>query len=257
MLVYEGEEMMKCGEYLKKYKSIIVFDCETNGLDFNTCQIIELAAIKIGIDINGDMFVEKEFDKFISLPEGKRLPSKIIELTGISDNMLKNEGFAKDVIAREFLELVDGSTLLIAHNAQFDALFLLSLLKGYDFPSFDYLDTLTIFKDRRAYPHKLSDAIIAYGLENKVINSHRAIDDVCALMEVLKEMIMERDDIHTYINIFGYNPKFGVSGKKITGIQYAAHKYNNDMTDENNTLPALLDKKQDVYTQLSFGSDLI
>ncbi len=232
--------MENFGKELSKYKSLIVFDCETDGLDSNTCQIIELAAIKFSINPDGEMLIEKEMDHYISLPEGKKLPSRIIELTGITDSILKNEGIEKEVAAIEFLKLVEESTLLIAHNAQFDALFLLSLLNGFTIPRFDYVDTLTIFKDRRAYPHKLSNAITAYGLDGKVINSHRAIDDVWALMEVLRQLIIERNDIHTYINIFGYNPKYGVSGKRIPGVQYMAHYFNNCMTDEKNTLPSLI-----------------
>ena len=47
---------------------------------------------------------------------------------------------------------------------------------------FHYLDTVTVYKDRRAFPHKLENAITEYGLANKVKNSHRAIDDVKALL---------------------------------------------------------------------------
>ena len=43
-------------------------------------------------------------------------------------------------------------------------------------------------------------------------NSHRAIDDVLALFEVLKAMDDEREDLGSYVNLFGYNPKYGVSG---------------------------------------------
>ena len=235
--------MEKFNEKLNSYKSIIIFDCETNGLDANTCQIIELAATKIRLNTDGEMVIEKELDHFISLPEGEFLPRRIIELTGITDSLLKKEGIDKTSAAKKFLELSGETTLLIAHNLQFDALFLFSLLSGLNIPKFDFLDTLTIFKDRHAFPHKLSDAITAYGLNDKVTNSHRAIDDVRALTEVLKMMKEERNDIHTYINILGYNPKYGVSGKKISGIQYAVQNFNNYMVDKNSTLPALLNRR--------------
>lgn len=84
----------------------------------------------------------------------------------------------------------------------------------------DWLDSLTVYKDRRPYPHKLANAILAYGLEDKVQNSHRAIDDVLALFEVLKAMDAERDDLASYVNLFGYNPKYGVSGRRIVGVRY-------------------------------------
>ena len=236
----------------KGYQSIIIFDCETNGLDYRTCQIIEFAAIKIDLVQDEKNQKEKEMDYFCFLPEGKILPKKIVELTGITDKILKEEGISQEQLAKEIVNLVDESTIFIAHNAQFDILFLLELLKGYQVPKFDCLDSLTVYKDRRAYPHKLANAITEYGLEDKVVNSHRAIDDVLALLEVVKKMIEERNDLYLYLNIFGYNPKYGVSGRKIPVIQYFAQKFNQTMTNENNTLPALTKKEEAVYTQMSF-----
>lgn len=103
-----------------------------------------------------------------------------------------------------------GPTLLVAHNAQFDGEFTRYLLAGQSFPDgLHWLDSMTVYKDRRPYPHRLESAIRAYGLEGKVQNSHRAIDDTMALYEVLKAMEQERDDLYRYIDLFGYNPKYG------------------------------------------------
>ena len=89
------------------------------------------------------------------------------------------------------------------------------ILKGKD-----KLDLLTVYKDRRAYPHKLCNAIDAYGLSGKVCNSHRAVDDVLATLEVMKSMEAEREDLEKYINLFGYNPKYGIDGKPIGSVTY-------------------------------------
>ena len=88
------------------------------------------------------------------------------------------------------------------------------------------LDAYTVYRDRREYPHKLENAIEAYNLGDKVVNSHRAIDDTLALVEVLKAMEEERSDLHLYINLFGYNPKYGVSGSKISSVRYVSQPYN-------------------------------
>ena len=69
-------------------------------------------------------------------------------------------------------------------------------------------------------------------------NSHRAIDDVLALFEVLKAMDDERDDLAGYVNLFGYNAKYGVSGRRITGVRYEAQEFNKTMTRTERTLPA-------------------
>ena len=69
------------------------------------------------------------------------------------------------------------------------------------------MDTLKVYKKRRAKNHKLCDAIEEYGLQDKVCNSHRAIDDVKALIEVTKAMDNERSDLQYFVeDIEGYLP---------------------------------------------------
>lgn len=108
----------------------------------------------------------------------------------------------------------------------------------------DYLDSLTVYKDRRAYPHKLANAILTYKLEDKVQNSHRAIDDVAALFEVCKAMDAERSDLLSYVNVFGYNPKYGVSGKRIEKVAYWPQNFNKYMQAPSYTLPAKLRQRR-------------
>ena len=90
----------------------------------------------------------------------------------------------------------------------------------------DKLDLLTVYKDRRPYPHKLCNAIEAYGLTGKVVNSHRAVDDVIATVAVMEEMEQENPDLMCYVNLFGYNPKFGIDGKPIGSVTYKPQPYN-------------------------------
>lgn len=119
--------------------------------------------------------------------------------------------------------------LLVAHNIQFDLLFILEMFKRCGMvpkaPKLRALDSLTVYKDRAAYPHKLANAIEHYGLADKVQNSHRAIDDVLALYEVTKAMSEERDDLTDYIDLLGYNPKYGITGRKLRQITYMPQSY--------------------------------
>ena len=223
---------------LDNFKSIVVFDTETSGLDFKNDTIIELAAIKITKDERGRVITEREVDEFVRLPEGKMLDPVIINLTGITDQMLLEKGISYEKAAEIFYELTcDGPTLLVAHNAQFDLMFTRSLLRGCKYSQpLKFLDTLTVYKDRRPYPHKLLYAIKEYGLEGKVQNSHRAIDDVKALVEVLMAMDAERPDLERYINLFGFNPKYGISGEKIRGVHYVPQSYHDKKTLVEETL---------------------
>jgi len=227
----------------ENHKALVLFDCETSGLDPDKHQSIELAAIRIEETPRGALRIADQMDTFIKLPDGEKLPPDIVELTGITDAKLLSEGVNTHKAAKTFARMFSGTgaVLMVAHNAQFDIQFVSALLRKEQQTisvPVNKLDTLTVYKDRRPYPHKLANAIIAYNLTDKVQNSHRAIDDVLAMFEVMKAMAEERDDLATYINLFGYNPKHGVSGRRIPGIRYEAQNFNNIMTRPEQTLPA-------------------
>ena len=241
--------MSNLADIFTKYKAVVFFDTETTGLDADTCQIIELAAIRIEQTGRGTLRMADTADMFVKLPEGQRLPEKITELTGITDAMLEAEGVSEADAAARFTDMLrDGPVLLVAHNAQFDLLFCRAMLWRYPgdgeelLEAADYLDSLTVYKDRRAYPHKLANAIVAYKLEDKVKNSHRALDDVAALFEVCRAMDDERADLLEYVNIFGYNPKYGVAGRRLAGVTYWPQRFNKFMQSPDYTLPALAKK---------------
>ena len=87
-----------------------------------------------------------------------------------------------------------------------------------------FLDALTVYRDRRDYPHKLCNAIEAYGLTDAV-NSHRAVDDARATVRLLEAMAAERDDLEKYIDLFGTHPKYGLSGRPIASVTYRPQPY--------------------------------
>lgn len=98
-----------------------------------------------------------------------------------------------------------------------------------------WIDTLSILKDRKAYPHKLCDAVEHYNIEK--VNFHRAIDDTKALFLLTQELKKERNDLREYINIFGYNPKYGINGIKFPFITYKSQAFNRFLTSPENILP--------------------
>lgn len=237
--------MSKLRTLFEQYEAVVLFDTETTGLDAKSDRIIELAAIRIEQTPSGGLRLAGKMDNFVRLPEGQRIPEKVVELTGITDEILEREGVRPDKAADSFAKLLTGRRILVgAHNAQFDLLFVRELLRGKKIARLDFLDTVTVYKDRRPYPHKLANAILAYDLEDKVKNSHRAIDDVLALLEVVKAMDEEREDLATYVNLFGFNPKYGVSGARIVGVRYEPQEFNNKMTRPEQTLPARLARRQ-------------
>ena len=211
-----------------KYDKLVIFDTETTGLQFARDEIIEFAAVVVEQQ-DGKAVVTRQYDELITLTPGNTVPSKIQELTGISTQDILERGVAKTRVCRDIAEMFAGNTLLLAYNAHFDLSFLYYFLLRSGDPMIlkgkDKLDLLTVYKDRRSYPHKLCNAIDAYGLAGKVVNSHRAVDDVLATVEVMKAMEAERDDFLNYVNLFGYHPKFGVDGKPIGSVTYKPQPY--------------------------------
>ena len=228
----------------KKYSNLVFFDTETTGVNPDKGdRIIDLAFIAVRKD--GQI---RQEDVYVQLPEGQTIPEKIVRLTGITDMALLG-GISEKRAAELFAGMITKDTLLIAHNAQFDISFVAYMFMRYmkEHPEWistlsacDYLDTLTVYKDRRPYPHRLANAILAYGLQNRVRNDHRAINDVIALFEITKAMAEERNDLLSYINIFGYNPKYGVAGKKLKKVRYQAQSYADGMKPLEATLPEVV-----------------
>ena len=212
----------------EKYDKLFLFDTETTGLLYNRDEIIEFAAVVLERK-GGEVVVTEEYDELITLSPGGFVPAQIEALTGITNQDIREKGIPKTRVCCDIARMMTGNTLLLAYNAHFDLSFLfymllrdgdIRILKGKD-----KLDLLTVYTDRRSYPHKLCNAIDAYGLSGKVVNSHRAVDDVLATVEVMKAMEAERDDLCRYINLFGYNPKYGISGKPIGSITYKPQRF--------------------------------
>lgn len=213
-------------ELWEQFDRIVVFDTETTGIEFGKDRIIELGAVALENGVETDCM-----DVLVRLPEGQRLPPFIVELTGITDGQLAAEGVDQREAAEAFCRLLDGAErpLLVAYNAQFDLNFLYHFLRPYGrvdvlrLPRF--LDALTVYKDRRDYPHKLCNAIEAYHLEDSAVNSHRAVDDARATVLLLERMAAERNDLLRYLDLFGTHPKYGLSGRKISSVTYRPQPY--------------------------------
>ena len=212
-----------------KYDRLVLFDTETTGLLYNRDEIIEFAAVIVE-QVNGVPTVIRKYDELVSLSPGGFVPPKIEQLTGISTQDIRERGLPKTRVCRDIAEMIQGNTLLLAYNAHFDLSFLFYMLLRDGDPAIlkgkDKLDLLTVYKDRRPYPHRLCNAIDAYGLTGKVVNSHRAVDDVIATVAVMEEMEKEKDDLMNYVNLFGYNPKYGIEGKAIGSVTYKPQPYN-------------------------------
>lgn len=211
-------------QLFSQFDALVVFDTETTGFNPKYEEIIEIGAIRLRRE--GMEFVpDQELSCLIQLPAGRCVPEKIVELTGITQDMLDHEGIERREAAQKLHDLLSGEKVLCAaYNAQFDLNFVYYFLARFGFAdclkSLRFFDALTVYRDRRPYPHRLCNAIEAYQLGDEAVNSHRAVDDAKATLLLMQAMAEERDDLSAYVNLFGFHPKYGVSGQKISSIQY-------------------------------------
>ena len=203
----------------QKYDYVVFFDTETTGLDPECSYITELAAIKV-VKEEEQGWVTDIISSLLKLPENVVIPEFLEKLTGITNEVIREEGRDWNMVYNEFSSLFekDRKGLVIAYNAQFDLMFM-----QHQFPAFkeldvDYLDSLTVFREIEAYPHKLADAIERFDLQG-CRNSHCAADDTAALIMVT-EVLNNRCNLLDYINRFGYVPKYGKPKNKIDKINY-------------------------------------
>jgi DNA polymerase III epsilon subunit-like protein len=165
---------------------LIWFDIETTGFNIFHHNIIEIAAV----DNKG-----KEFSCLIKC--NTSLPKKITQITGITDEILYQEGIEIIDALKKFREfLLDNqgnTTYLIGHNSySFDIPFIKAQFMKYNlkFPSYESLDTMRIaqFIMPSEWSHSLNYLCQLFGIENK--QAHRALSDVYATQAIYKNLII-------------------------------------------------------------------
>ena len=183
-----------------------ILDLETTGLSNKTEKITEIGVIKYK---NGEQI--GEFECFVN-PE-KPIPAKVVEVTHITDEMVKDAETIDKVLPKliEFL----GDSVLVAHNADFDMGFLRHNFEKYGYKfDYTYVDTLRLAKAIFPNYKKYKLGIIADNLGIKVDVAHRALDDVKTLLAVFKVMIKEAKDIGA-THVVDFDDKFETDPKKL------------------------------------------
>lgn len=168
-------------------QTFVVYDIETTGLSFKHDMITEIGAVKVK---NGEII-----DSYSALVNPERpIPAKIVEITGITDDMVADKPKIDQVLPG-FLDFV-GDSPVVAHNASFDVSFIKAQADKLGLP-FEpvVLDTLTLarllLKDMKR--HKLNQ--VAKKLKIKLENHHRAVDDAMATAKIFCRFISMLDDM--------------------------------------------------------------
>ncbi len=176
----------------------VVFDIETTGLGAKNERITEIGAVRMK---NGEIL--DSFDTFVN-PE-KPIPPKITELTGITDEMVKDAPREKEGL-QAFYDFCGDAKVLVAHNAPFDTSFIKEAARrtGLSYP-FTSIDTVPIC--RALYPnlknHKLDT--VANHLKLDPFNHHRACDDAKVLGEIFAHLIADMKETRGITSVDGIN----------------------------------------------------
>ncbi len=163
-----------------------VLDLETTGISITTEKITEVGIMKVK---NGEVI--DEFEIFVN-PE-KPIPQRVVEVTNITDEMVK-DAETIDKVFPKILEFV-GDSIIVAHNASFDVGFLKhnAKLLGYEFNN-TYIDTLPLAKDLFPDLKKYKLGKIADSLGIEVDVAHRALADVDTTVKVFNIMLKKLKD---------------------------------------------------------------
>ncbi len=154
----------------------IALDLETTGLDPKKNKIIEIAAVHVK-----DGAVIERYQTLLN--PGWRLPEKITELTGITDEELLDAPVIEEKLG-EFLEFIQ-DRVIVGHSVLFDYSFLkrAAVNQGLVFEA-RAVDTLKIARKYLAdLPSRNLHALcLHYGIEH---HAHRALADAEATHELL------------------------------------------------------------------------
>lgn len=166
--------------------TFICFDIETTGLSAARDKITEIGAVKVENGVITDTF------STFANPE-MPIPQKITQLTGITDDMVKDAPSQSEAVGA-FLEFA-GDDVLVAHNAPFDTSFIAKACEDmgreYNYTS---IDTVAISRAILTDIKNCKLDTVAKFLRLGDFNHHRATDDAEMLARIFINLCQRLTD---------------------------------------------------------------
>jgi DNA polymerase III epsilon subunit family exonuclease len=150
-------------------EQFVVVDVETTGLDSEKHEIIEIGAVRVHRDSN-------MHDTFTALIKPKKkISNKIIEITGITNEMLEQQGEQLNNVLSDYLKFI-GDSRLVYFNAPFDHAFLSRDIKNMGVQINNPI-SCALDMARRAWPSLKSYKLSYLTKSLDTAGKHRALKD--------------------------------------------------------------------------------
>jgi ribonuclease T len=153
------EELLKPSSIAQRFRGFlpVVIDVETGGFNANTDALLEIAAVILEMDSQGNLQIKESYSKNIEPFAGSIIEQAALEFTGIdiydAERNAEEEGEAlREIfrpIRREITETGCTRAVMVAHNAHFDLGFVNAAaernqIKRNPFHPFSCFDTSTL-----------------------------------------------------------------------------------------------------------------
>ena len=162
-------------------ETYIAIDLETTGLSPKLDRIVEIGAVRVE-----DGQITDELKLFVD--PGRELPARITELTGITQDMLK-DAVSQETAIRQVTDFCE-DLVLLGHNILFDYSFLKRSAVNHGLPFVHQgIDTLKLARNflPDAESRRLEDLCTYYHIETA--HHHRAVDDAACTAEIFVKFI--------------------------------------------------------------------
>ena len=197
-------------------QEFVAFDLETTGLSSALDKIIEIGAVV--------MKDGREVDRFQTFVDpGRKLEKKIVDLTGITDDMLVGAPKIEEVLPK-FVEFI-GNRVLVAHNSDFDTGFIRAecARQGITY-NFTAADTLILSQNLLQHLNKFKLDIVANALSLPEFNHHRAADDALTCGMIMARLTKKLEEEHQITSLQQINPAMTkLRSKGRIGDRHARH----------------------------------
>jgi CRISPR-associated protein Cas2 len=192
--IYEQGEMLKSGfsnaakrrmglkknarRVEKADNDFVIIDIETTGLSVENDEILEIGAIRI---VNGKTV--EEYERLIAVKT--EIAQNISELTGITQEQVKENGKPINEVLPSFMDFVKGSEVA-GYNVNFDHDFLLAECsrQGIDITKIKFTDVMTIVRSKLKGMRSYNLESVAKRLGITTKQQHRALSDCYLLYQV-------------------------------------------------------------------------